>query len=469
MNAWKKVIITCLSLVALGVAPAGAAPPRVTVKAATPSSAYQGDTLDVVVTGSGFDPSAKVQYFVSGTTNPGGITVKAVKVANSGELTTTLVVSSDADLANFDIVVTLDSGRKGKGTTLFKVMAKPNNGPGSPSTRTYPEGRYWHKFASNGETTTGASRLYMIGGQKDGTVVLEGLWAYTQAGPTGAGWTLVPPGTTSPGSVFHNGWSCGGGHCVLVNGYAGLSFSKDTWVFREATQTWSKVNCVDRKRRGGVFCPAERRLPVMAYDPVRRVHVLFGGEDQPGNSLNDMYLFDPVAVTWTPVQDSAMPSGRFAAVAAFVPGAGIFMHGGWAWTDGDWTRNDAYLWDGTNWAPVTSVMANDPQAVAPFLAMHSMAWDESRGSLIVTSGVKTSGHSPNGTTWYVELTRPNGQWLATWTPALVGCQSAAGSSDAVVHPEAQMAFDAAEGVQVFFGGISEQGCCQTYDNTVECR
>ena len=73
MNAWKKLIITCLSLVALGVAPAGAAPPRVTVKAATPSSAYQGESLDVVVSGSGFDASAKVQFFVSGTTNPGGI------------------------------------------------------------------------------------------------------------------------------------------------------------------------------------------------------------------------------------------------------------------------------------------------------------------------------------------------------------------------------------------------------------
>jgi len=467
MNAWKTIIAACLSMAALAMAPAVAAPPRVTVKAASPSAAYQGETLDVVVTGSGFDPSAKVQYFVSGTTNPGGITVQAVRYANSGELITTLVVSSDADLANFDIVVTLDSGRKGKGTTLFKVMAKPGNGP-SP-TPTYPQARYWHMFASNGETTAEASRLYMIGGQDEGTPGPEGLWSYRNGGSSNAAWTLVPPGTTSPGRVFHNGWSCGGGHCVLVNGYDGLSVSKDTWVFSEATQAWSKVNCVDRKRRGGVLCPSERRLPVMAYDPVRRVHVLFGGEDQSGSNLNDMYLFDPVAVTWTPVQDGAMPSGRFAAAAAFVPGAGIFMHGGWAWTDGDSTRNDAYLWDGTNWAPVDSVMASDPQAVAPFLAMHSMAWDESRGSLIVTSGVKTSGHSPNGTTWYVELTRPDGRWLATWTPAVIGCYSAAGSTDPVVHPEAEMAFDAAAGVQVFFGGVNEQGCCKAYDNTVECR
>jgi len=466
MNAWKKILIACVSWTALAIVPAAAAPPKVTVKAATPASAYQGDSLDVVVTGSGFDPSAKVQYFVSGTTNPGGITVTAVKVANSGELTTTLVVSSDADLANFDIVVTLDSGRKGKGTTLFSVMAKPGNGPAP--TPTYPQARYWHMFASNGEVTKASSRLYMIGGQDEGGLAPEGLWSYRNAGSSYAGWTLVPPGTTSPGPVFHNGWSCGGGHCVLVNGYAGLSVSKDTWVFSEASQAWSKVNCVDRKRRGGILCPSERRLPVMAYDPDRGVHVLFGG-DGPYDMPHDMYLFDAPTMNWTQVQGVALPPARFAAAAAFVPGAGIFMHGGWAWTDGDSTRNDAYLWDGAAWAPVTSVVAGDPGAVAPFLAMHSMAWDASRGSLVVASGVSRSDHTPNDRIWYVTLTASAGQWRATWTQALPGCQSAAGSSDAIVHPEARMAFDAAAGVQVFFGGVNQQANYQAYDNTVECR
>ena len=255
---------------------------------------------------------------------------------------------------------------------------------------------------------------------------------------------------------------------MLVNGYDGVSVSKDTWVFSEASQAWSKVNCVDRKRRGGVLCPSERRNPVMAYDPDRRVHVLFGGESS-GGMPHDMYLFDAPAMNWTQVQGVVLPPARFAAAAAFVPGAGIFMHGGWAWTDGDATRNDTFLWDGAAWAPVTSVMADDPQALAPFLAMHSIAWDAYRGSLIVASGVVRSDHLPNDKTWYVKLTRPGGSWLATWTQASPGCQSAAGSTDPVVHPEAQMAFDAAAGVQVFFGGISEQGCCQSYDNTVECR
>ena len=54
-----------------------AAPP-IQVTAADPSSAAQGTlSLDVAVSGSGFDSSAIVDFLVTGTTNTGGITVQA--------------------------------------------------------------------------------------------------------------------------------------------------------------------------------------------------------------------------------------------------------------------------------------------------------------------------------------------------------------------------------------------------------
>jgi len=124
MNSWNKTVLACLTLVALAVAPAVAAPPRVTVKAATPSSAYQGDTLDVVVSGSGFDPTARVNYLVTGTTNSGQIQVLNVVFQSSQQLVTTIKVSEQAILEYYDIQVVLDSGRKGKGTTLFSVRLK---------------------------------------------------------------------------------------------------------------------------------------------------------------------------------------------------------------------------------------------------------------------------------------------------------------------------------------------------------
>jgi hypothetical protein len=125
MNAWNKTVFACLTLAVLAFAPFGSAKAQVRVTAATPSSTYQGTVaLDVVVSGSGFDPSAKVQYFVTGTTNPGGISVRKVSFRSSKELVTTIDVSDAALLAYYDIQVTLDSGRKGKGTTLFSVRLK---------------------------------------------------------------------------------------------------------------------------------------------------------------------------------------------------------------------------------------------------------------------------------------------------------------------------------------------------------
>jgi len=100
-----------------------------------------------------------------------------------------------------------------------------------------------------------------------------------------------------------------------------------------------------------------------------------------------------------------------------------------------------------------------------------MAWDASRGALIVTSGFLTSWHAPNEETWYVTLANVSGSWQATWTLASgIGCQSAAGSPpDPVVHQGAMMAFDAVAGVQVFFGGEDPDDVFLAYGNTVECR
>jgi hypothetical protein len=143
----------------------------------------------VVVSGSGFN-NREGEYFVSGTTNPGGIVVRNVTFRSSTELVTTIDVADTADLASFDIVVTLDSGRKGKGTTLFSVKPKPTGPSAAP---TYPPGRFYHAMASNGGTTTQTSRLYMFGGMSTWSSWLGDLWSYSNAGSTGRldGWSQL--------------------------------------------------------------------------------------------------------------------------------------------------------------------------------------------------------------------------------------------------------------------------------------
>lgn len=121
-------------LCALGVILLAAVPstvsgaPPVQVNAADPSSAPQGTiSLDVVVSGSGFDSSAAVSFFVTGTTNPGGISVKKVVINGAKKLTATIDVADTAVIDKFDVEVTLSGGRKGKGTSLFAVLAKAND------------------------------------------------------------------------------------------------------------------------------------------------------------------------------------------------------------------------------------------------------------------------------------------------------------------------------------------------------
>ncbi len=118
-------------LIVLGIAGISTAQAQqVAVKSADPNTAEQATVnLDVKITGRGFSSGANVAFFVTGTTNPGGITVNAVTVHGSKNLTANIDVAADAEIADFDIEVSLSSGRRGRGTTLFSVQPKTNGAP----------------------------------------------------------------------------------------------------------------------------------------------------------------------------------------------------------------------------------------------------------------------------------------------------------------------------------------------------
>lgn len=115
-----------LILVTLSGFAVPAATAQINVTAANPNAAAQGTTnLDVIVSGSGFRKGAKAQWFVTGTTNPGGVTVNSTTFNSSGQLTANITVSTTAVTGNFDIQVTNTDGRTGKGSELFAVQSNP--------------------------------------------------------------------------------------------------------------------------------------------------------------------------------------------------------------------------------------------------------------------------------------------------------------------------------------------------------
>ncbi len=94
------------------------------VTSAYPSAAPQATfNLDVSIKGSGFKRGAQARFFVTGTTNPGGITVNATRFKSSTEIIANIDVAENAVIDKFDIEV-MSGGRTGKGTELFSVKEK---------------------------------------------------------------------------------------------------------------------------------------------------------------------------------------------------------------------------------------------------------------------------------------------------------------------------------------------------------
>ncbi|MGA9573987.1 MAG: hypothetical protein WBS20_08590, partial [Lysobacterales bacterium] len=133
MKTMKRIItlsLAALLLTVLGTNISFAGKPargggKVSVDAANPNSAIQGEERDIYINGSGFGPGASVKYLVNGTTDDTQIEVLSTEyIESTGELKTHVKVKDDAVVIDYDIEVQAASGRKGKGTTLFKVLQK---------------------------------------------------------------------------------------------------------------------------------------------------------------------------------------------------------------------------------------------------------------------------------------------------------------------------------------------------------
>lgn len=96
------------------------APAGVTVTAATPDIGIQGTTLDVQVTGTGFDRGSRVDFAREGLVDP-KLHVNSTTYRSASELVTNVTIAADAVPARYDVAVTTSGGKKGIGTERFAV------------------------------------------------------------------------------------------------------------------------------------------------------------------------------------------------------------------------------------------------------------------------------------------------------------------------------------------------------------
>lgn len=135
-----------LSALILVIPPSAAA--QVQVNSADPPEAEQGTvSLDVTINGRGFDRGSEAKWFVTGTTNPGGVTVNSTRFVNANTLVANITVDDAAQVGKFDIVVQTSKGRTGKGTEIFSVVEKGSSSAAGDS------------IAASGEIMNGAGMM----------------------------------------------------------------------------------------------------------------------------------------------------------------------------------------------------------------------------------------------------------------------------------------------------------------------
>jgi hypothetical protein len=146
------------------------------------------------------------------------------------------------------------------------------------------------------------------------------------------------------------------------------------------------------------------------------------------------------ALNWTKLAPAAQPSARYQMAMAYDGANGtVVLFGGYGAPFADtWT------WNGTTWTQ------QHPATHPSFRVFASMAYDAANGTVVLFGGINTTKGHVFGDTWTWNGT--------TWT-----------EQHPAVHPsardEAQMAYDAATGTVVLFGGSNGANDTWTWNGT----
>ncbi|MDX9999665.1 MAG: kelch repeat-containing protein [Polyangia bacterium] len=258
-----------------------------------------------------------------------------------------------------------------------------------PAWRNWPvfvPGRAAHSAAYLGKV----ERLVLFGGEtRPTTVELAGSdWASVE--------TLDSPMARFASAMIYDGTR---DRVVLYGGYFGQSLLADTWEYDGVN--WSRIATAE--------LPGALAGHALAWDSARGRIVLFGGL-APGGARGETWEYDGAA--WVAVSTAHAPPPRFNHRLSYDPLRGrVVLFGGCdslsvlGLCNGA-TLGDTWEYDGVDWLQMTP--ASSPSARSG----HGMAWDTSRGSILLFGGRAPGGAlgdlwAYDGATWSM-LTAPGG-------------------------------------------------------------
>jgi hypothetical protein len=281
----------------------------------------------------------------------------------------------------------------------------------------HPTARFDTSMAYDAATST----VVLFGGRDSSNAIVGDTWTWD-----GTTWTKQHPATSPPARIDGAmAYDAATGTVVLFGGFNGRNDLADTWTWDGTT--WTK--------QAPATSPPPRGHASMAYDAATGTVVLFGGEYS--STLADTWTWD--GTTWTKQHPATSPPARIDAAMAYDAATStVVLFGG----DNSHGANlaDTWTWDGTTWtqqAPATSPRARE---------MAYMAYDAATGTAVLFGGFSPSVRCDGllGDTWTWDGT--------TWTQQVPATRPS-------VRADGAMAYDAATGTAVLFGG---------YDYTTNC-
>ena len=219
-----------------------------------------------------------------------------------------------------------------------------------------------------------------------------------------------------------------GGTFVLFGGMSharqGDTILGDTWVLDPGSRQWVVAS--------PSTTPPARAHAVAAFDEPRSRVLLIGGHDELGGSLSDVWAWD--GTSWSEVVTQNPPSGRSHAAAAVDTHRGVLVVAGGGQSDGQGlvdALDTCWELDLTS----DSWTACPQDLPVPSLG-HAMAFDETRGRMVLTGG---TGNEP-------------GVHTDTWEYDGTAWSSGSGANPAPERVGHALAYDTSGGTVRLFGG-----------------
>ena len=302
--------------------------------------------------------------------------------------------------------------------------------PASWEVVTPPETVPAARFGGSLTYATAESKLILFGGWDGGSDYLDDLWSYD---PSTGNWEWLETADTAPGPRASHAvaYDPVASRLVLFGGFDGSTYYDDTWVYDLAQNTWSSRAFV-------TSTPPARYGHSMAYDPVTKQIILFGGFDGI-REYDDTWAYDLTTNVWTNLRpEGHSPEARDSHSMVYDPGEEtMVLFGGWNTTS---TFADTWTYD-----PVDNTWTlRKPSGAAPASrALHQMVYDPSIRKIVIFGG-GTSSATYNDS-WLLDLAED------TWAPAV-----ASGGPPAARAGHA-MAYDSANSQILAFGGSNGIG------------